>query len=92
MSCNLNTTFKRKIINFVSPLFFQGGTEEEGVRRVLHEEKSTDLHFYIIFLSLPGSISPTFYVQLLCMQNRLKDSQVKQLFALLGLARVKAAS
>ena len=40
-----------------------------------------------------GSISPTFYEQLLCVQipKAQKDSQVKQLFALLGPAWVKAA-
>ena len=40
-----------------------------------------------------GSISPTFYVQLLHMQipKAQKDSQFKQLFALLGSASKKAA-
>ena len=40
-----------------------------------------------------GSISPTFYVQLLpsLIPNAQKDSQIKQLFALLGYRSVKAA-
>ena len=40
-----------------------------------------------------GSISPTFYEQLLRTQipKMKKDSQIKQLFALLGPAWVKAA-
>ena len=39
-----------------------------------------------------GSISPTFHVQLLCLQipKAQKDSQLKQLFALLGSAGIKA--
>ena len=43
---------------------------------------------------LLGSISPMFYEQLICMQipEAQKDSQVKQIFALLGSASVKGAS
>ena len=39
-----------------------------------------------------GSISPTFYAQLFCSQipKAQKDSQVKQLFTLLGSGSVKA--
>ena len=51
--------------------------------------------FHSIFpLLLHGSISPTFYQQLLHTQipkARKKDSQLKQFFALLGSAGVKAA-
>ena len=50
-----------------------------------------ELIFFIF--GLLGSISPTFYVQLLRPEipKAQKDSQLKQLFALLGPMGVKAA-
>ena len=67
------------------------------------EKSQTNFNFYLNTINRIGksendcvhlgSISPAFYEQLLCVQipKAQKDSQLKQLFALLGSAGIKAA-
>ena len=63
-------------------------------RDLLSEQQKCSLKsFQLIFLRVQGSISPSFNEQLLRTKipKAQKDSQIKQLFALLGPACVQAA-
>ena len=82
---NLKIECQWKVFQLCSELIeLLNWMEIKGIPRVIRR------HHQLVH---QGSISPTLYVQLLCLQipKAQKDSQLKQLFALLGSARVKAA-